>query len=330
MKVILFYFLLYNGNTTDGMGELTLFNHDEVLSLLIYLGVSAFQGRWDWDVLCKILHMLGLNLIQVIWCWFETESWNCGMRTHLKMLVNLCESKHLMEPKLGWVLIEVFGPRLWEIWELGGLSQAIFPACLFDLDEQLVWWNRNFSIHHCLDLVFYSMRRLSTSNDQAQLAFLNNWLDTHIHDAQYILRKPLLLAEFGKSWKDPGFNSYQRDTLFNSVYYKIYSSAKRGGPAAGGLFWQLLTEGIDSFRDGYEIILSESPSTANVIAQQSHRLYQLQKIYARLRNIQRWKRARAIRRAQWWARNRGRNIGNWKMRISWVRFPRDSISMNCI
>lgn len=53
MKVILFYFLLYNGNTTDGMGELTLFNHDEVFSLLIYLGVSAFQGRWDWDVLCK-------------------------------------------------------------------------------------------------------------------------------------------------------------------------------------------------------------------------------------------------------------------------------------
>eukprot|EP00268_Persea_americana_P041413 TRINITY_DN4123_c0_g1_i1.p1 TRINITY_DN4123_c0_g1~~TRINITY_DN4123_c0_g1_i1.p1 ORF type:complete len:474 (-),score=89.34 TRINITY_DN4123_c0_g1_i1:453-1751(-) len=156
----------------------------------------------------------------------------------------------------------------------------------------------------------YPDQWLSSSNDQSQLAFLNNWLDTHIQDAQYIIRKPLLLAEFGKSWKDPGFSSYQRDTLFNTVYSKIYSSAKRGGPAAGGLFWQLLTEGMGSFRDGYEIVLSESPTTASMIAQQSHRLYQLQKIYARLRNIAKLKRARAIRRAQWWAKNRGRNIGN--------------------
>ena len=174
--------------------------------------------------------------------------------------------------------------------------------------------------------LFIQMSRLSSSNDQSQLAFLNNWLDTHIQDAQYIIRKPLLLAEFGKSWKDPGFSSYQRDTLFNTVYSKIYSSAKRGGPAAGGLFWQLLTEGMGSFRDGYEIVLSESPTTASMIAQQSHRLYQLQKIYARLRNIAKLKRARAIRRAQWWAKNRGRNIGNWMMQSSWMSF----ISMNCI
>ena len=154
------------------------------------------------------------------------------------------------------------------------------------------------------------MRRLSSSNDQYQLSFLNNWLNAHIQDSQFILRKPILLTEFGKSWKDPGFNTYQRDQMFNTVYNKIYSSAKRGGPAAGGLFWQLLTEGMDSFRDGYEIVLSESSSIANVIAQQSHKLDQIRKIFTRMRNVERWKRARAMRRGQWHGRNGGKRIGN--------------------
>ncbi|KAF5464058.1 hypothetical protein F2P56_014169 [Juglans regia] len=156
----------------------------------------------------------------------------------------------------------------------------------------------------------YPDQWLPSSNDQFQLSFLNNWLNAHIQDAQYILRKPILLTEFGKSWKVAGFSTYQRDLLFNTVYYKIYSSAKRGGAAAGGLFWQLLSEGMDSFRDGYEIVLSQSPSTANIIAQQSHKLHQIRKFFERMRNIERWKRAMATRRAQWLARNRGRRIGN--------------------
>ncbi|MBA0715689.1 hypothetical protein Golax_014575 [Gossypium laxum] len=145
----------------------------------------------------------------------------------------------------------------------------------------------------------YPDQWLSSSSEQYQLSFLNNWLDAHIRDARIILRKPILLAEFGKSWKDPGFNTYQRDQLFNIVYNKIYWSAKTGGPASGGLFWQLLARGMESFRDGYEIILSERSSTANVIAQQSHKLDQIRKIFTRRRNVQRWKRARAKRRGGW-------------------------------
>ncbi|KAJ6682144.1 MANNAN ENDO-14-BETA-MANNOSIDASE-LIKE PROTEIN [Salix koriyanagi] len=158
----------------------------------------------------------------------------------------------------------------------------------------------------------YPDQWLSSSNDQNQLSFLNNWLDTHIQDAQNILRKPILIAEFGKSWKDPGFSTYQRDLLFNTVYYKIYSSAKRGGAAAGGLFWQLLTEGMDNFRDGYEIILGQPSSTSNVIAQQAHKLYQIRKIFSRMRNVERWKRARAARarRGHWRGGNRGKRVGN--------------------
>ncbi|MCD7460109.1 Mannan endo-1,4-beta-mannosidase 7 [Datura stramonium] len=179
----------------------------------------------------------------------------------------------------------------------------------FDIGTDFIANNRipgiDFATAHA-----YPDQWITNSNDQAQLSFLNNWLDSHIQDSQYILRKPLLITEFGKSSKDSGFSSYQRDLLYNTVYYKIYSSAKRGGAAGGGLFWQLLSEGMNSFGDGYEIILSQNPSTANLIAQQSHKLYQIRKIFARMRNIQRWKRAKAARRGDWTDRNKGRRIGN--------------------
>ncbi|KAJ8443669.1 hypothetical protein Cgig2_019651 [Carnegiea gigantea] len=156
----------------------------------------------------------------------------------------------------------------------------------------------------------YPDQWVSNANDDAQLAFVNNWLTSHIEDAQSILRKPLLLAEFGKSEKDPGYSTYQRDRLFTDVYYKIYSSVKRGGPAAGALFWQLVTEGIESYGDGYAITLNDGSSTTSIITQQARKLYLIRKIFARRRNEALWKRAREIRRAQWEARNQGKRIGN--------------------
>ncbi|XP_008797528.3 mannan endo-1,4-beta-mannosidase 1 [Phoenix dactylifera] len=156
----------------------------------------------------------------------------------------------------------------------------------------------------------YPDQWLSNTNDQTQLAFLNKWLDSHIQDARSILRKPLLLAEFGKSWKDPGFSSSQRDELFNTVYSKIYWSARTGGATAGGLFWQLLTEGMDSYRDGYEVILNETPSTSNMITAYCRRLRYLGKLYARMRNVGKLEQAKAIRRKQWQDENKGKNVGN--------------------
>ncbi|KAL1170296.1 hypothetical protein V6Z11_A05G203300 [Gossypium hirsutum] len=97
----------------------------------------------------------------------------------------------------------------------------------------------------------YPDQWLQSSSDESQIAFLNNWLYNHIQDAQNILQKPLLFAEFGKSLKIAGPN--QRDELYNTVYTAIYSSARGGGAAIGGLFWQLLAEGMDSYGDGYEV-----------------------------------------------------------------------------
>lgn len=154
--------------------------------------------------------------------------------------------------------------------------------------------------------VVFDDSRLSSASDQNQLTFLNTWLDAHIQDAQSVLHKPLFITEFGKSWKDPGFSTYQRDMLFNTVYSKIYESARHGGAAAGGLFWQVLAPGMDAFKDGYEIILDENSSTGNLIAQQAHKLYQIRKIFFRMRNLERWKRAHHHRLAG----HRGKPNGN--------------------
>jgi len=149
--------------------------------------------------------------------------------------------------------------------------------------------------------------RLSSSGYEEQMSFLGRWVDEHIQDAQNTLHKPVLFAEFGISTKSFGGNSSPRDRLFNTVYSAIYSSASRGGAAVGGLFWQLLAQGMDSFRDGYEVVLDESPSTATLIAQQSQKLNHIRKMYARLRNIEKWNRAKEIRGSQWHVGAKGGN-----------------------
>lgn len=127
------------------------------------------------------------------------------------------------------------------------------------------------------------MNRLSSSGYEDQLSFLRDWLNEHIQDAQNILHKPLLFAEFGISTKNLGNDSSTlRDKFFNTVYSAVYSSASGGGTAVGGLFWQLLAQGMDSFRDDYEVILAESPSTSTLISQESRKLKRIRKMYARL------------------------------------------------
>lgn len=221
------------------------------------------------------------------------QSWIVEMASHVKSI----DRNHMLEAGLEGFYGQT-SPQ----------KKRLNPG--FDIGTDFISNNRipgiDFATVHS-----YPDQWLTSSNDQNQLSFLNNWLATHIHDAQYVLGKPLLITEFGKSWKDPNYSPYQRDQLFNTVYRNIYASAKSGGAAAGGLFWQLLTEGMDSFGDGYDIVLSKSPSTTNIISQQSRKLFQIRKIFARMRNIQKWKRAKAARRNQWLARNRGfKPIGN--------------------
>lgn len=127
------------------------------------------------------------------------------------------------------------------------------------------------------------MIRIPGADEKAQEAFSEEWIDCHIQDAEIILHKPLLITEFG--WDKSGFYRRTRERLLDIVYSDINLSARRGGVAAGGMIWQLLTEGLDSYRDGYDIVLSESPSTAALISQQSKQLVQIREMYAMQRHM---------------------------------------------
>lgn len=104
-------------------------------------------------------------------------------------------------------------------------------------------------------------------------------MKNHTEDSQNILNKPLIIAEFGKSWKSSGFTSDKRDEVYNLVYSNIYASASGGGAAVGSMFWQLLAPEMDNYRDGYDVVLSESGSIAGLIAQQSQKLNRIRRKY---------------------------------------------------
>lgn len=117
--------------------------------------------------------------------------------------------------------------------------------------------------------------RLSNWTNEEQLRYLRNWTQAHVEDSAALVKKPLLFTEFGKSLRDSGSGVPQRDALLEAAFDSIYGSAQNGGPLAGGLFWQLLTDGMDGLKDGYEIILSLNSSTSKIISNQSLRLWNL-------------------------------------------------------
>ncbi|XP_052188999.1 mannan endo-1,4-beta-mannosidase 5-like [Diospyros lotus] len=113
---------------------------------------------------------------------------------------------------------------------------------------------------------------LSGKDDRTQMAFMRRWLESHWADSRKTLRKPMVVAEFGKSSKDPGYSIYARDSYMKAVYGTIDYLAKYGGTVGGSLVWQLMAPGMEPYHDGYEIILSENPSTDEVISRQSSQM----------------------------------------------------------
>ncbi|XP_068649041.1 mannan endo-1,4-beta-mannosidase 5-like [Aristolochia californica] len=122
---------------------------------------------------------------------------------------------------------------------------------------------------------------LSGQSDGSQVEFVQRWMASHWTDARAILKKPLVLAEFGKSKKDPGYSISQRDEYLSRVYRDIYTLARHGGSIGGGLVWQLMAQGMDSYYDGYEIVLPQNPSTTSLITGQSHLMSALAHTLAR-------------------------------------------------
>ncbi|CAL9086362.1 unnamed protein product [Musa acuminata var. zebrina] len=111
---------------------------------------------------------------------------------------------------------------------------------------------------------------LAAQDDASQTAFAKRWMWSHWDDAAKILKKPLVLTEFGLSKKDPGYTENLRDVYINAICTDIYNLARSGGGSlSGGLVWQVMADGMESYYDGYEILLSQDPSTDAVLMRQS-------------------------------------------------------------
>ncbi|CBI17042.3 hypothetical protein VitviT2T_029214 [Vitis vinifera] len=118
---------------------------------------------------------------------------------------------------------------------------------------------------------------LSGKDDSSQMAFMQRWTMSHWTDSRTIIKKPMVFSEFGKSSKDPGYSLSARDSFLNAVYTNIYNFARNGG-IGGGLVWQLMAEGMQSYDDGYEIVLSQTPSTSGLVTQQSNKMIALDRV----------------------------------------------------
>ncbi|KAI5660620.1 hypothetical protein M9H77_19943 [Catharanthus roseus] len=113
------------------------------------------------------------------------------------------------------------------------------------------------------------------ADDAGRDQFVKEWVEAHIEDSKSVLGKPLVLSEFGKSSRTSGYTVAMRDSYFEGLYDTIYTCARNGGACGGGIFWQVMAQGMEGWADGYEVVLDQSPSTVGVISQQSHRLSSL-------------------------------------------------------
>ena len=110
---------------------------------------------------------------------------------------------------------------------------------------------------------------------------MKRWMHSHSIDSNKILKKPLVLAEFGKSNKDSGHSLGERDQYLRKVYESMNTFEPTGGEIGSSLVWLLMAEGMDSYGDGYGIILSQHPSTRGVISGQSHKMTTLSRMLLR-------------------------------------------------
>ncbi|KAL6636594.1 hypothetical protein ACP70R_024166 [Stipagrostis hirtigluma subsp. patula] len=150
-----------------------------------------------------------------------------------------------------------------------------------DLNPWGIYYGTNFiATHRAAGVDFATIHLypdvwLWGSGAGEQLAFFKNWTQSHVEDTERYLGKPLLVTEYGKFLWEGVANRTQRNYFLGMVLDSIYDSAAAGGPLVGGAFWQLLDDGMDTLRDGYEIILPEDRRAASIISSHSRQLAEL-------------------------------------------------------
>ena len=130
----------------------------------------------------------------------------------------------------------------------------------------------NCTFCHVIDASFY---RLPKASLEEKVMYLSNWVDSHLNDSEYILRKPVLFSEVGYLQHPEVNSTVNGDTVLKLVYDKIYNSAKKLQAGGGALIWQLMVEGSQMYNDGFSMVARDRPSTYKLIKEQSCRLQRL-------------------------------------------------------
>ncbi|KAL8472307.1 hypothetical protein ACS0TY_029503 [Phlomoides rotata] len=185
----------------------------------------------------------------------DIQEWITEMSAYLKSI----DRNHLLE--IG--LEGFYGPNKKSVNPAGNLVGTDFIS------------NNHIAAVDFATIHIYPDQWLNNPKEEVETRFAREWIDEHAKDSQSILKKPLVVAEFAKSSKSENYNVGVRDTYFRNIFERVYSSAKRGGACGGALFWQLFHEGMDNMGDGYEVVLHQNPSTADVIYRQSRRMSSL-------------------------------------------------------
>ncbi|KAJ0986422.1 hypothetical protein J5N97_004778 [Dioscorea zingiberensis] len=108
-----------------------------------------------------------------------------------------------------------------------------------------------------------------------KMKYIYKWVISHIEDGDKVLKKPVLLTEFGLSDRNKKFDHSHRDELYKTIFDIMYKSARDKGAGAGALIWQLMVEGMEKFTDDYGIVPGERPSMDKLMKKQSCRLLAL-------------------------------------------------------
>jgi mannan endo-1,4-beta-mannosidase len=117
--------------------------------------------------------------------------------------------------------------------------------------------------------------RLPKASMEEKVKYLSVWVDSHLNDSEYILRKPVLFSEVGYLQHAEADNTLDGDTLLKVVYDKLYNSAKKLQAGGGALIWQLMVEGMQMYHDNFSMVARDRPSTYKLINEQSCRLQRL-------------------------------------------------------
>lgn len=99
---------------------------------------------------------------------------------------------------------------------------------------------QDFVANHAPESIDFATIHLWPDNwNQSSTAFQEEWIRSHAELASSVLKKPVIVQEFGKKLADPETRGDlgERDSVYEMVNKLVESDVEQGGSLKGSLFW---------------------------------------------------------------------------------------------